>query len=536
MSTRVRLPSLVSALTAGALGTAFLATGALAGCADATRATAPAAAAHDATAAAATAAAATSISHVLLISIDGIHEADLERYARLNPSSALAQLVGSGLLYAGASTSRPSDSFPGLMAIVTGGTPISTGVYYDDSYDRRLSAPGSNCSVRGTEVVYDESIDVDPNDINGGGGINPAALPRDPDRGCAPVYPHQFLRVNTLFEVVKAAGLRTAWSDKHPAYDIVNGPSGRGVDDLYTPEIAANGGVFTADVADAVHYDTRKVKAILNEIDGLDHGGANRVGVPAVFGMNFQAVSVGQKTAGYADAAATPTAALATALARTDASIGQMLAELTRQGIRQQTLVVVTAKHGQAPVDGAQLRRTSKKLVPALVNGVAAGLVAQATQDDIALLWLSDQTETGAAVSALTSAPASVGIASVLSGSELSAQFGDPRANSRTPDAIVLTRPGVIYAGASATKVAEHGGFSGDDVHVPILVSAPGIAPATITGPVTTAQVAPSILQALGLNPGSLQAVQREGTPVLPSLGAALARRPAPTVAAARAR
>ena len=523
-SLRVRTSSLTAALAAGAIGVTSLTA-----CADSTRLTAPAAAApHDASVAAAAA-----VSHVLLISIDGMHEADLERYARLNPGSALAQLVGSGVLYSSAATSRPSDSFPGLMAIVTGGTPRSTGVYYDDSYDRRLSAPGSDCSVRGTEIVYDESIDLNPNALDGGGGIDPANLPRDPDNGCKPVYPHQFLRVNTLFEVIHAAGLRTAWSDKHPAYDIVNGPSGKGVDDLYNPEIAANGGVFTADVADAVHYDTRKVKAVLNEIDGLDHTGQTRVGVPAIFGMNFQAVSVGQKTGGYTDAAATPTATLAAALARTDASIGQMLAELTRQGIRSQTLVIITAKHGQAPLNTAQLRLTSNKLVPALVNGVAPGLVAQATQDDIALLWLSDQSKIAAAVTALTGAPASTGIASVLSGAALQAQFSDPRTDSRTPDAIVVTQPGVIYAGAKATKRAEHGGYSDDDVHVPILVSAPGITPTTVAGAVTTTQIAPSILRALGLNPSALRAVQLEGTQVLPSLTNALAQRTAAAAVAA---
>jgi len=50
------------------------------------------------------------------------------------------------------------------------------------------------------------------------------------------VYPHSYLKVNTVFEVARAAGLRTAWSDKHPAYEILNGPSGAGVQDLFTPE------------------------------------------------------------------------------------------------------------------------------------------------------------------------------------------------------------------------------------------------------------------------------------------------------------
>jgi len=42
---------------------------------------------------------------------------------------------------------------------------------------------------------------------------------------------------NTIFEVVRSKGGHTAWADKHPAYDLVNGPSGKGVEDLFTPEI-----------------------------------------------------------------------------------------------------------------------------------------------------------------------------------------------------------------------------------------------------------------------------------------------------------
>jgi hypothetical protein len=165
---------------------------------------------------------------------------------------------------------------------VTGGTPAATGVYYDDSYDRTLSAPGSNCAVKGSEIVFDETIDIDPDKVDGGGGIDPKKLPLDPAHGCKPVYPHQFLRVNTIFEVVKAAGKRTAWADKHPAYDLVNGPSGKGVDDLYTPEIAAGGADGERTKAEA--NDDLKVAALLNEIAGKDHGGDKTVGVPACSG------------------------------------------------------------------------------------------------------------------------------------------------------------------------------------------------------------------------------------------------------------
>src|SRR5262249_35351440 len=325
------------------------------------------------------------IRHVLLISVDGMHAVDLERYVELHPNSTLAQLSQIGVLYPNASASRPSDSFPGLLSIVTGGTPRSTGVFYDDSYDRKLAPPGSNCGIVGTEVVYDESIDIDSTKIDAGGGINPANLPRDPSKGCTPVYPHSFLRVNTIFEVIKAAGMRTAWSDKHPAYELVNGPSGQGVDDLYTPEIAATDGTTAGTEA----YDDLKVQAILNEIDGKDHTGQHTVGVPAIFGMNFQTVSVTQKLsgAGYLDALATPSAALAGALDYVDQSLGKMVSELHKQNLFNSTVTILTAKHGQSPIDPNQRQIISSSLIPNAVDSVQAGLSAQVTQDDVALLW-----------------------------------------------------------------------------------------------------------------------------------------------------
>src|SRR5262249_49644059 len=133
--------------------------------------------------------------HVLLISVDGLHAVDLARYTSGHPQSALAELGRHGVTYTNASTPWPSDSFPGLLALVTGGSPVSTGVLYDDSYDRALSPPGSACAKVGTAVVFDEAIDKDPRALDAGGGIDPAKLPLDPARGCAPVYPHHFLRV-----------------------------------------------------------------------------------------------------------------------------------------------------------------------------------------------------------------------------------------------------------------------------------------------------------------------------------------------------
>src|SRR5262249_57736603 len=95
--------------------------------------------------------------HVLLISVDGMHASDLTMYVAAHRDSTLARLTARGTTYQHALTSFPSDSFPGLLAITTGGTPRSTGVYYHDSYDRSLYPPRSNCTgAPGTEVAYYE--------------------------------------------------------------------------------------------------------------------------------------------------------------------------------------------------------------------------------------------------------------------------------------------------------------------------------------------------------------------------------------------
>src|SRR6266849_5878193 len=144
------------------------------------------------------------VSRVLLISVDGLHQRDLSRFIAGHPGSALAELSRSGVIYDDAHATTPSDSFPGLLALVTGGTPKSTGVYYDDGYDRTLFPPGSACQGSpGSEIVYDESDDFDMDHLFSG-GVNPKNLPLAKDAsGCHPVWPHSFIRVNTIFEVAK---------------------------------------------------------------------------------------------------------------------------------------------------------------------------------------------------------------------------------------------------------------------------------------------------------------------------------------------
>ena len=387
--------------------------------------------------------------HVLLISIDGFHASDLTRCENSVPVECpnLKALAGNGTTYSQVTTSKPSDSAPGLMGLVTGGDPKLTGVYYDDAYDRSLYPPRSNCTgAPGTEVVYDESIDRNSKALDAGGGIDPTRLPlRKTADGCLPVYPHSFLRVNTIFEVAHEAGLRTAWSDKHPAYELLNGPSGHGVDDLYTPEIAS----VPVNTPAIEAYDALKVKAIVNEIDGLTSDGSHRVGVPAIFGMNFQAVSVAQKapSGGYLNGGTRFSGELAGALDFVDQALGRLVDELRTRRLLATTEIIVTAKHGQSPINRDAYLKVPPKTIPAIVNSVAAGLTASATQDDIALLWLSDQSKTDAAVAALQadeSGPNTAHIATVIAGAQLARLFGDPNRDPRVPDLIVQPQHGVL--------------------------------------------------------------------------------------------
>jgi Type I phosphodiesterase / nucleotide pyrophosphatase len=496
----------------------------------------------------------TTYDHVVLISIDGMHGSDLTNWVAQNPTSNLAQLVGMGVNYTSVQTQVPSDSFPGLVGITTGGTPNSTGVWYDASFNRTLLPPTADPSygigtpsTPGTLVFYDESIDKGYNNALFGNGATPllnvgtasidsTALPLDPTTKL-PIYPHSYLRVNTIFEVIKGAGLRTAWCDKHAAYDLVNGPSGTGVDDMFTPEInspVANGDAnYTVNVNDTIFNDDLKVAAVVNEINGYDHTGTSKVGVPAIMGMNFQAVSVGEKLHGggyYDDQGEYFSAILSTGLKGVDNGIGQIVSALKAANLMSSTLIVITAKHGQSPIDQTKLFRfddsPTTTLDPTNPSPTAVteylfskGIQAYTNANDTCyFLWLRDQTKTAAAVTALQGAPAStVGpISSILSGTSLTAIFNDPTKDPRVPDIIILPPAGTVYTGGS--KIAEHGGFNPDDRSVCLLLASPRLQPGTVATPVMTRQVAPTVLKALGLDPTKLQAVVAEGTEPLPSL------------------
>jgi predicted AlkP superfamily pyrophosphatase or phosphodiesterase len=506
------------------------------------------------------------IKHVLLISVDGLHALDVANYVAAHPSSALAELSEHGITYSNARTPTNSDSFPGLLALITGGSQISHGLFYDVSYDRTIFAPSdttcSNPAGPGNMMVFDESIDVYDANFVSQNRINQDALPRyiNKEGKCAPFFPHNAMRANTIFEVVKFEGHgRTAWADKHPAYDIANGPSGKGVDDLFTPEITNVGGFDnTVSVVCTVQNDNLKVAGILNEIHGLTHDGKTHVGIPTVFGMNFQAVSVGQKLeadnkvshppvgqcptdmdpsingqpGGYTDGLGTPTEVLKYGLRKTDESLGKMIKALKDVGIYDSTLFIVTAKHGQSPINPVKKNKPGHfaDLVFGLDNNNSIGILINnagnncnsgpcgfVQDDDIALVWLpaGQQGMTKSVADYFNIHAKELFVDDVMSGQELKLKFNNPLTDSRTPDIIVQPIYGTIYT-TSDKKNAEHGGFSFADTNVGLIVSNPEFDRRTVKTPVAISQVAATILKALGIDPEELDAVRKEGTSVLP--------------------
>jgi hypothetical protein len=481
------------------------------------------------------------------------------------------------------------------MALVTGGTPKTVGAYYDVAYDRVLAPPATDTGngllhgpcvagvVNGTRTEYEEGVDFHQNFLNGFGpggpygtfdggflSIDPGKLPRNPFSTpvpCAPVYPWNFIRTNTIYGVIHAAGGRTAWADKHAVYAAVSGPTGTSlpsnVDDYYSPDVNSdiiplpgvstatglgcssipdpNGGAWTDSFLNIQCYDQLKVNAVLNWIRGRTHLGGSAAPVPNIFGMNFQAVSVGQKLieggvkGGYTDAAGTPTPAMLNEIEFVDGAIGQMVEELEGHRLLESTAIIITAKHGQSPVDthrffpipghsganGAPPSDVISALLPASETGGIGP-----TEDDISLLWLTHSSDTLAAVGLLEAHASSAGIGQIFYGPSLEtmfnapgvpARYGGSGGDPRTPDIVVQPNVGVVYTG-SLKKQAEHGGFAHDDTNVMLLVSNPNIRARTITSFVETTQVAPTILKLLGLDPQSLDAVRKEGTPVLPGL------------------
>jgi predicted AlkP superfamily pyrophosphatase or phosphodiesterase len=457
------------------------------------------------------------IRHALVISVDGMHASDFDYYVGRHADSAMAQLARRGITFPNARTPVLGDSSPGLVSMWTGGTPTVTGVFYSPMFDR---------AVRGTVLYIDEKTVRDNTREDSGGGLDPGKLPRDPARDCAPVFPRHLLRVNTAFGEIRKAGGRTAWIDQHIAYnDYLLGPDGTDLDESVALERKGT----TQDFAGFTAQDGRRVELLLNQIRGMDTSGKRQVGVPRAFGMGFVSFGALQKSEGYQDANGTPGPKMLETLDRIDAALTRIVGELKAQQLWDSTLLILTSKHGQSPVDLQRRRAIDRNVIRAAVNGVQPGLLAHASLDTIGLVYLKDSGKAEAVAAALRARSTAGGIQKIYVGRDAAVLFNSPATDSRAPDIVIQPELGVFYVDdldgpAARALLAEHGGMLDEDNNVPLVASFPGASGQRNSSPVFTHQIAPTILQVFGLDPAALRAVQLEGTAPLPGVGS-LARR-----------
>jgi arylsulfatase A-like enzyme len=211
--------------------------------------------------------------------------------------------------------------------------------------------------------------------------------------------------------------------------------------------------------------------------------------------------------------------------------------EIHAQGLSDSTAIILSAKHGQSPQDPNSLTRIKDGPIIEAINTAwtaahpgAGALIVAGTDDDAWQSYLSDTSQqaadfvkeylwnhsaTGVAYDGSSRTLAHSGLGEIFAGKAAAKYFGVPVSDPRHPDVWGVVQAGVVYTGGK--KIAEHGGANPADRAVPIVVYAPGaVAPGVHDHQVETTQIAPTILSLLGLDPNALQAVQIEGTQVLP--------------------
>jgi hypothetical protein len=111
--------------------------------------------------------------------------------------------------------------------------------------------------------------------------------------------------------------------------------------------------------------------------------GTAGLGVPSLYGSNFQTVSVSQKAYGY-QADLTPSANLTQAFKQVDSRLGELVATMKQASTYDDTLIVVFAKHGQSPIDPSLVR----KIPHSTLLDVIGVPTVQDASDDASYIWL----------------------------------------------------------------------------------------------------------------------------------------------------
>jgi predicted AlkP superfamily pyrophosphatase or phosphodiesterase len=378
--------------------------------------------------------------HAVIIFIDGFR-ADL-----LDPELAphIAALGRAGTRFANAEVGFPSDSMPGILGPLTGASPKATGIPYDEYYDRHYKLA----------IEITETVTVPPG-----------------------LKPHDLLKVPTLFEAAKAKGLKTAFISKHIGYEILQGPSGQGIDRLELPEMVAWKGPFR-------DYDAKNFEMLTGMVakDGADIAGI--YAIAANYAMKEHGVVAAETRAAVGDI---------------DAQVGKVVDAVAAAGRYDDTVFVVLGDHGDTDTPNAVASKGEGSVIAFLAEkGIKA---AKITADDVMLAWLADSSQAQQAVGLLdtTEAKERFGIDRVLGPDALKA-MGD-FADDQMPDFVLMVKPGVVYTKLPSNKKAEHGGGSDSDRRVAFVIEGPGVkSGAVVDTKVNVFSTAPTLAKLLGLS------------------------------------
>src|SRR5215471_13068466 len=378
--------------------------------------------------------------HAVLFFIDGFR-ADL-----LDPELAphIAALGRAGVRFTNAEVGFPSDSMPGILGPLTGASPKGTGIPYDEYYDRHYKLA----------IEITETVTVPPG-----------------------MKPHDLLKVPTLFEAAKAKGLKTAFISKHIGYEILQGPSGKGVDQLELPEMATWKGPFK-------DYDAKNFETLRG---WLGKGGADIAGIYAI------AANYAMKDHGFA------AAETRAAVGEIDAQVAKVVDAVAAAGRYDDTVFVVLGDHGDTDTPNAVASKGDGSVVSFLAEkGIKT---AKITADDVMLAWLADSGQAQQAASLLNTPESKerFGIDRVL-GPDAVKAMGD-FADDQMPDFVLLVKPGVVYTKLPSKKMAEHGGAFDSDLRVGFVMEGPGIkGGAVVDSKVNIFSTAPTLAKLLGLS------------------------------------
>ena len=378
--------------------------------------------------------------HAVIIFIDGFR-ADL-----LDPELAphIAALGRAGTRFANAEVGFPSDSMPGILGPLTGASPKATGIPYDEYYDRHYKLA----------IEITETVTVPPG-----------------------LKPHDLLKVPTLFEAAKAKGLKTAFISKHIGYEILQGPSGQGIDRLELPEMVAWKGPFR-------DYDAKNFEMLTGMVakDGADIAGI--YAIAANYAMKEHGVVAVETRAAVGDI---------------DAPVGKVVDAVAAVGRYDDTVFVVLGDHGDTDTPNAVASKGEGSVIAFLTEkGIKA---AKITADDVMLAWLADSSQAQQAVGLLDTIEAKerFGIDRVLGPDALKA-MGD-FADDQMPDFVLLVKPGVVYTKLPSNKKAEHGGGFDSDRRVAFVIEGPGVkSGAVVDTKVNVFSTAPTLAKLLGLS------------------------------------